>query len=78
MLQLIAGGPVSLDSRFFGAVDRVRRRMDDALLRASVSATMLDQWEKTAAGYGRQYMMLPPLRLLCDVLLDFGDVRRMC
>ncbi len=78
LLQLIAGGPVGLDSRFFGAVDRVRRRMDDALLRSTVSATMLDQWEETAAGYGRQYMMVPPLRLLCDVLLDFGDVRRMC
>jgi hypothetical protein len=25
----------------------------------------------------RQYMIASPLRLLCDVLLDFGDVRRM-
>src|SRR5579875_4098740 len=32
LLQLIAGAPVSLDTTFFGAVDRVRRRMDDALL----------------------------------------------
>jgi transcriptional regulator with XRE-family HTH domain len=78
LLQIIAGAPVSLDCQFFGAVDRVRRRMDDALLRGSVSAMMLDQWEDTAAGYGRQYMTVPPLRLLCDVLLDFGDVRRMC
>jgi transcriptional regulator with XRE-family HTH domain/tetratricopeptide (TPR) repeat protein len=78
LLQLIAGATVSLDSQFFGAVDRVRRRMDDALFRGSVSATMLDQWEETSAGYGRQYMTVPPLRLLCDVLLDFGDVRRMC
>ncbi len=78
LLQLIAGSPVGLDSQFFGAVDRIRRRMDDALFRGSVSATMLDQWEETAAGYGRQYMTVPPLRLLCDVLLDFGDVRRMC
>jgi transcriptional regulator with XRE-family HTH domain len=78
MLQQIAGAPVGLDSGFFGAVDRVRRRMDEALFRGSVSATMLDQWEETTAGYGRQYMTVPPLRLLCDVLLDFGDVRRMC
>jgi tetratricopeptide (TPR) repeat protein/transcriptional regulator with XRE-family HTH domain len=78
LLHLIAGASVSLDSRFFAAVDRVRRRMDDALFRGSVSATMLDQWEETAAGYGTQYMTVPPLRLLCDVLLDFGDVRRMC
>jgi tetratricopeptide (TPR) repeat protein len=39
---------------------------------------MLDQWEDTAAGYGRQYRSVAPLRLLCDVLLDLGDVRRMC
>jgi transcriptional regulator with XRE-family HTH domain/tetratricopeptide (TPR) repeat protein len=78
LLRLIAGVSVSLDSQFFGAVDRVRRRMDDALFHSSVSASMLDQWEETVAGYGRQYMTVPPMRLLCDVLLDFGDVRRMC
>jgi hypothetical protein len=39
---------------------------------------MLDQWEETTAGYGSQYPTAPPLRLLCDVLLDFGEVRRMC
>ena len=78
LLRLIADSGTAVDSRFFGAVDRIRRRMDDALLGASVSATMLDQWEDTAAGYGRQYRSVPPLRLLCDLLLDLGDVRRMC
>ena len=82
LLQLIAysGGDAgtAVDGRFFGAVDRIRRRMDEALLGASVSATMLDQWEDTAGGYGRQYRSVAPLRLLCDVLLDLGDVRRMC
>ena len=78
LLQLIAGAGVSLDSHFFGAVDGVRRRLDDALLSSGVAATTLDQWEEAAAGYGRQYMTVPPLRLLCDVLLDLGDVRRMC
>lgn len=78
LLQLIAGSGVSLDSHFFGAVEGVRRRLDDALLSSGVAATTLDQWEETAAGYGRQYMTVPPLRLLCDVLLDLGDVRRMC
>ena len=66
-----------MDSQFFGAVDRIRRRMDDALVRGTVSAIMLDEWEEATVGYGRQYMTVPPLRLLCDVLLDFGDVRRM-
>jgi len=82
LLRLIADtgadGGTAIDGRFFGAVDRIRRRVDDALLGASVSATMLDQWEDTAGGYGRQYRSVAPLRLLCDVLLDLGDVRRMC
>lgn len=78
LLELMAGSGVTLDSRFFGAADRTRRRLDDALLSGSVSATMMDQWEETTAGYGRQYMTVPPRRLLCDVLLDLGEVRRMC
>src|SRR5712691_214129 len=78
LLRLIADSGTGVDSRLLGAVDRVRRRMDDALLGATVSATMIDQWEETTAGYGRQYLTVPPLRLLCDALLDFDDVRRMC
>jgi hypothetical protein len=53
LLRLIADPTAAVDGQFFGAVDRIRRRMDDALV------------------------TVPPLRLLCDVLLDFGDVRRM-
>ncbi len=77
-LRMIADAAARLDSQFLGAVERIRRRMDDALVGGTVSATMLDQWEETTAGYGSQYMTVPPMRLICDVLLDFGDVRRMC
>ena len=77
-LRMIADAPAGVDSQFLGAVERIRRRMDDALVGGTVSATMLDQWEETTAGYGNQYLTVPPLRLMCDVLLDFGDVRRMC
>jgi transcriptional regulator with XRE-family HTH domain len=77
LLRLIADPAVAVDGQFFGAVDRIRRRMDDALVGGTVSAIMLDEWEEATAGYGRQYPTVPPLRLLCDVLLDFGDVRRM-
>jgi hypothetical protein len=75
---MIADAAAGVDSQFLGAVERIRRRMDDALVGGTVSATMLDQWEETTADYGIQYLTVPPLRLLCDVLLDFGDVRRMC
>ena len=78
LIRRMAEPGARVDSRFLGAVDRIRRRMDDALKGGSVSATMIDRWEQGTAGYGRQYMTTPPLRLLCDVLLDFADVRRMC
>ena len=77
LLRLIADPAAAVDGQFFGAVNRIRRRMDDALVSGTVSTIMLDEWEEATVGYGRQYMTIPPLRLLCDVLLDFGDVRRM-
>ncbi|MEW2354504.1 XRE family transcriptional regulator [Spirillospora sp. NPDC029432] len=77
LLQLLAGAGVALDGQFLGAVDNLRRKMDDTLVSATVSPTMLDQWEETTLGYGRQYQATPSLRMLCDVLLDFSEVRRM-
>ena len=78
LLRLMADPGTGVEGRFFGAVERIRRRLDDALLGATVSVTMLDHWEEMAGEYGRLYMTVPPMRLLCDVLLDLGDVRRMC
>jgi hypothetical protein len=77
-LRMMLDAAARLDTQFLGATERIRRRMDEALMGGTVSATMLDQWEETTAAYGTQYMTGPPLRLLCDVMLDFGDVRRMC
>ncbi len=78
LLSLMTGATGPDDGRFFGAAERIRRRLDKALLGTTASAAMLDHWEDMAAEYGRQYMTAPPLRLLCDILLDLGDVRRMC
>jgi tetratricopeptide (TPR) repeat protein len=78
LLRLMADPGAAVDGRFFGAIERIRRRLDEALLGATVSVAMLDHWEGMTGEYGRQYMTVPPTRLLCDVLLDLGDVRRMC
>lgn len=78
LLRLMADPSAPADGRFFGAIERIRRRLDEALLGATVSVAMLDHWEGMTGEYGRQYMTMPPMRLLCDVLLDLGDVRRMC
>ncbi|MBG0824840.1 XRE family transcriptional regulator [Planomonospora sp. ID91781] len=76
LLGLLAGGSVALDGQVLGSVDNIRRRMDGTLVSATVSPAMLDQWEEAAVGFGRQYMNTPPLRLLCDVLLEFSAVRK--
>lgn len=76
MLQALGGGGVALDGPLLGAVDRLRRRMDDTLVSATVSPTMLDEWEEATTGYGRRYMSVPPLWLLLEAMLDFSDVRR--
>ena len=78
LLRLMADPGAPADGRFLGAVERIRRRLDEALLGSTVSVAMLDHWEGMTGEYGRQYMTVPPMRLLCDVLLDLGDVRRMC
>ncbi|RJL22774.1 hypothetical protein D5H75_34870 [Bailinhaonella thermotolerans] len=75
MLTLLGGSAVALDDKLLGAVDNTRRRMDDTLASATVSPAMLDEWEGNVASFGRQYMNVPTLRLLCDVLLEFSSVR---
>lgn len=76
MLEVLGGAGVTLDGTLLGAVDRLRRRMDDTLVSATVSPTMLDEWEEATASYGRRYMSVPPLWLLLEAMLDFSDVRR--
>ncbi|NUP03092.1 MAG: XRE family transcriptional regulator [Nonomuraea sp.] len=63
------------DGPVLGACEGIRRRMDETLVSATVSAAMLDQWEEATVAFGRQYTTTPPLRLLCDVLLELSAVR---
>ncbi|MFJ2033449.1 XRE family transcriptional regulator [Streptosporangium sp. NPDC087985] len=76
LLQFLAGTGIALDGQVLGSVENIRRRMDETLVSATVSPAMLDQWEEATIGFGRQYMNTPPLRLLCDVLLEFSAVRK--
>ncbi|GAA2206428.1 hypothetical protein GCM10009850_018860 [Nonomuraea monospora] len=64
-----------LEGPVLGACEGIRRRMDETLVMATVSAAMLDQWEEATISFGRQYTTTAPLRLLCDVLLELSAVR---
>ncbi|MCW2879169.1 MAG: hypothetical protein JWQ95_3269 [Sphaerisporangium sp.] len=76
LLKLIAGTAVPLNESVLGAADNIRRRMDETLVSTTVSPAMLDHWEEATASFGRQYMNTPPMRQLCDVLLEFSTVRQ--
>ncbi|GAA0914612.1 hypothetical protein GCM10009560_08180 [Nonomuraea longicatena] len=81
LLDLLTGDAMfenparSLDGKVLGALEGIRRRMDDTLVSATVSAAMLDQWEEATISFGRQYTTTAPLRLLCDVMLELNAVR---
>ncbi|MDX3108631.1 XRE family transcriptional regulator [Nonomuraea angiospora] len=78
MLNLLNPGTsaaTELDGPVLGACEGIRRRMDETLVMATVSAAMLDQWEEATASFGRQYTTTAPLRLLCDVMLEMSSVR---
>ncbi|MFG2077875.1 XRE family transcriptional regulator [Nonomuraea maritima] len=78
LLNLLSSDSTSsqqLDGPILGACEGIRRRMDETLVSATVSAAMLDQWEEATISFGRQYTTTPPLRLLCDVLLELSAVR---
>lgn len=78
----IAGGAegdrsvLAPDSQVLGAIENIRRRMDQTIVSSTVSPAMLDHWEQTTNGFGRLYMNTDPDRLLYDVLLEFSAVRR--
>ncbi|MGW4642597.1 XRE family transcriptional regulator [Sphaerisporangium sp. NPDC004334] len=79
LLQIIASGAGAagtLSAPVLGAADGIRRRMDETLVSTTVSPAMLDHWEEAATSFGRQYMNTPPMRQLCDVLLEFSTVRQ--
>ncbi|WP_328808017.1 tetratricopeptide repeat protein [Nonomuraea antri] len=75
LLNKDSGTANKLDAPILGASEGIRRRMDETLVSATVSAAMLDQWEEATIAFGRQYATTPPLRLLCDVLLELSAVR---
>ncbi|TMR93353.1 helix-turn-helix transcriptional regulator [Nonomuraea basaltis] len=75
LLNMDTNPSQQLDGPVLGACEGIRRRMDETLVSATVSAAMLDQWEEATISFGRQYTTTAPLRLLCDVLLELSAVR---
>lgn len=62
----------------YATVQHVAHRMDELLATTTVAHGAVERWEADAAEHARQYQVVPPLRQLCDVAVDIGQLRRAC
>jgi hypothetical protein len=75
VLRGIAGGMgPGLTAPALEVIEAIRRNMDAALTDQG-GLELLEEWERRADDYTDAYMVTPPISLLRDALLDFGDVQ---
>ncbi|GIH69710.1 helix-turn-helix domain-containing protein [Sphaerimonospora thailandensis] len=65
------------DGRFFAEVEGTRHDLDRTLAAGSVTEDQLDLLDELVLRYRREYMVTPPLPMLCRVMLEISDVRRL-
>ncbi|WP_055479617.1 helix-turn-helix domain-containing protein [Sphaerimonospora mesophila] len=65
------------DGRFFAEVEGTRHDLDRTLAAGSVTEDQLDRLDEQVLRYRREYMITPPLPMLCRVMLELSDVRRL-
>ncbi|MFC0863282.1 helix-turn-helix domain-containing protein [Sphaerimonospora cavernae] len=65
------------DGRFFAEVEGTRHDLDRTLAAGSVTEDQLDRLDELVLRYRREYMITPPLPMLCRVMLEISDVRRL-
>lgn len=65
------------DGRFFAEVEGTRHDLDRTLASGTVTEDQLDRLDEQVLRYRREYMVTPPLPMLCRVMLELSDVRRL-
>lgn len=63
--------------RFFAEVEGLRHDLDRTLATGTVSEDQLDRLDEQVLRYRREYMTTPPTPMLCRVMLEISDVRRL-
>ncbi|MCX9190148.1 hypothetical protein C3Y87_01710 [Carbonactinospora thermoautotrophica] len=74
--EILHNAGVGLSNRVLQIVESVRRRMDGTLAAATVDSNFLEGMEEAARHHGYAFHTMPPLPLLCDVVLDFSEVQQ--
>ncbi|GIH56369.1 hypothetical protein Mro02_32830 [Microbispora rosea subsp. aerata] len=63
--------------RFFAEVEGLRHDLDRTLAAGTVSEDQLDRLDEQVLRYRREYMTTPPTPMLCRVMLEISDVRKL-
>ncbi|ETK31540.1 XRE family transcriptional regulator [Microbispora sp. ATCC PTA-5024] len=71
---MLVGTP---NGRFFAEVEGIRHDLDRTLATGSVNEDQLDRLDEQVLRYRREYMTTPPMPMLCRVMLEISDVRRL-
>ncbi|GIH28274.1 hypothetical protein Aph01nite_65840 [Acrocarpospora phusangensis] len=71
---MLAGTP---NGRFFAEVEGTRHDVDRSLATGSVTEDQLDRLDEQVLRYRREYMTTPPMPMLCRVMLELADVRKL-
>ncbi|GAA4594427.1 hypothetical protein GCM10023194_61280 [Planotetraspora phitsanulokensis] len=65
------------NGRFFAEVEGTRHDLDRTLAAGSVTEDQLDRLDEQVLRYRREYMTTPPMPMLCRVMLEISDVRKL-
>ncbi|MFF3667920.1 helix-turn-helix domain-containing protein [Microtetraspora malaysiensis] len=65
------------DGRFFAEVEGTRHDLDRALAIGTVTEDQLDRLDEQVLRHRREYMTTPPMPMLCRVMLEIADVRKL-
>ncbi|TKK87397.1 XRE family transcriptional regulator [Herbidospora galbida] len=65
------------NGRFFAEVEGTRHDLDRSLATTTVTEDQLDRLDEQVLRYRREYMTTPPTPMLCRVMLELADVRKL-
>jgi tetratricopeptide (TPR) repeat protein len=63
--------------RLLAEVERLRQQMDRTLASGTVTEDQMDRLDETVLRLRREYLTTPPLPMLCQLMLEFTDVKHL-
>lgn len=72
--DVLADSGLAITGELLAEVEALRRRMDRTLAAGTVTEGQMDVIDETVLRYRREYVVTPPLPMLCQLMLEFSDV----